>query len=133
MKTSCHCILLRQVSRKMTALYDAAMAPFGITIAQYSLISRLNRLGQASLTELGEDTDLDRSTIGRNIRLLERMELVATSRSPQDQREMLAVLTAVGEARLAAARPVWAQVQQDIEARIGTDRLAVLKEIAETF
>lgn len=117
----------------MTALYDAAMAPFGITIAQYSLISRLNRLGQASLTELGEDTDLDRSTIGRNIRLLERMELVATSRSPQDQREMLAVLTAVGEARLAAARPVWAQVQQDIEARIGAHRLTVLKEIAETF
>lgn len=120
MRTTCYCILLRDAARKATAIYDEALSPAGMTIAQFRLLRILERQGPVSLTELGRLAELDRSTIGRNLRLLERMGLVSLARG-RDQREAMASLDAAGKAALATAVPLWAEAQSRIETSLGAD------------
>jgi DNA-binding MarR family transcriptional regulator len=119
MATQCYCIALRKASRRLTARYDEAMAPFGISIAQFSTLRNIHHNAPISLTELGRRQELDRSTVGRNIRGLERMGLVAAE-TGDDQREALLSLTDAGRALLAEAMPVWTGVQAGIEERLGS-------------
>eukprot|EP01035_Chromulina_nebulosa_P031017 gene31017-41299_t len=95
----CICISLRKASRKMTALYDEALAPAGVNLAQFSLLRNVRRHGPVSLTRLGEITELDRSTLGRNVKVLERMGLVAAS-DDADHRKAAVALTEAGRATL---------------------------------
>src|SRR6478735_2001556 len=82
----CHCLQLRKATRKIGARYDAALAPVGINIAQYSLLRTVAKRQPMSLTDLGRYLELDRSTIGRNVRVVEKLRLVEMGRG-QDQRE----------------------------------------------
>ena len=65
----------------MTALYDSILEPAGVTLAQYSLLRRIERAGSVSLTRLGRITELDRSTVGRNVKALEKIRLVRLGQS----------------------------------------------------
>ncbi|MGD9507478.1 MAG: MarR family winged helix-turn-helix transcriptional regulator [Geminicoccaceae bacterium] len=120
MTSSCYCTLLRDAARKATAIYDSALIPAGITVAQFRLLRILDRRGPVSLSELGRLTELDRSTIGRNTRLLERMGLVRPAPGT-DQRETLVELAPEGRDTLAAAAPLWDGAQARIEASLGAD------------
>jgi DNA-binding MarR family transcriptional regulator len=73
-----------------------------------------------SLTALAELVDLDRSTLGRNLRVLEKSALVLLG-SGKDQREQVASLTELGRDRLAAGDPLWERAQAGIANRIGVD------------
>jgi DNA-binding MarR family transcriptional regulator len=127
--TPCFCTTLRIASRKLSADYDAALAPLGINIAQYFLLRTIGGHEALSLTELGRLAELDRSTAGRNVRVLERMELVGTRRSDADQREALVSLTAAGEALLRDAKPLWDACQQAFKRRLGADKLKALNAL----
>ena len=112
----------------MTALYDEALAVTGINVAQFSLMRNIASKAPVSLTELGRMTELDRSTVGRNVRVLERMGFVVMS-SGADHREQTLDLTEQGRQVLVEARPLWKDAQYKIEARLGADgpaRLPVL-------
>ena len=93
MDTLCYCAAVRAAARKTTALYDAALAPAGVTLAQYSLMRRIERAGTVSLTQLGRLAEFDRSTVGRNVKALEGLGFVRLG-SADDQREAAVVLHA---------------------------------------
>ncbi len=132
MTTRCYCTLLRSAARKATAIYDDALAPAGITVAQFRLLRILERQGPVSLTELGRLAELDRSTIGRNARLLERMGLVHLA-SGADQREAVVDLDAGGRRALEAAAPLWDGAQARIEASLGADAEARLRSLLQAL
>lgn len=127
----CYCVSLRRASRKLTALYDDALAPAGVNVAQFSLLRKINRLGPLSLTALAELADLDRSTVGRNVRVLAEMGLM-TLQAGEDQREAVVGLTAAGRRAVATGSPLWDSVQADIEARLGR-RAAQLFDLLEAL
>ncbi|MEW6121945.1 MAG: MarR family transcriptional regulator [Pseudomonadota bacterium] len=129
MTSSCYCALLRKATRRVSATYDAALAPFGINIAQYALLRTVARKGPLSLTQLGRIADLDRSTIGRNVRVLERLELMRTGRGDDDQREAVITLTDKGRSVLDGARSAWEACQESIEAKLGPAKVDALREI----
>ena len=114
----CICISLRKASRKMTALYDEALAPAGVNLAQFSLLRNVRRPGPVSLTRLGEITELDRSTRGRNVQVLERMGLVSPS-DDADHRKAAVALTETGRETLEQATPLWSGAQTRIGNRLG--------------
>lgn len=128
MASRCYCTLLRDAARKATAIYDDALAPAGVTVAQYRLLRLVERRGPLSLTELGRVADLDRSTVGRNVRLLERLGYVRFAAGP-DQREARVELVDHGRAALAAAKPLWDAAQARIEACVGADLPARLHSL----
>jgi DNA-binding MarR family transcriptional regulator len=132
METACTCITLRSAARKITAFYDEALAPLGLGVAQFSLLRKVERKGSISLTELASLAELDRSTVGRNVKVLEKAGLLRFT-SGEDQREARVMLTDKGREVLAASIPLWARAQADITARIGEDALSALRRVADTL
>jgi DNA-binding MarR family transcriptional regulator len=125
---ACLCIAMRQTSRRVTALYDEALAPAGINVAQFSLLRKLRRHGPQSLSALAERVELDRSTLGRNLRVLEKLDLV-TLGPGEDQRESVAALTSSGRMTLSAGDPLWDGAQARIAGKIGAEGVAQLNAL----
>jgi DNA-binding MarR family transcriptional regulator len=113
-ETPCACSNLRRATRAVTAMYDAALAPSGLRVTQFSVLSALARLGPLPVTRLATEIALDRSTMGRNLDPLERRGLVRIKVGNFDQRERVAHLTAAGERAIEAARPYWRSAQERI-------------------
>ncbi|WP_429811394.1 MarR family winged helix-turn-helix transcriptional regulator [Ensifer sp. B1-9] len=128
----CYCALLRKATRRVTSLYDDALQPIGINLAQFSLLRHIERDEPISMTELGRKIELERSTVSRNVKVLEGMGLVETG-SGKDQREAVVELTENGRRILEDGAPLWQGAQDRIEAQLGTDAAAQLKELLQTL
>ncbi|AZC39138.1 MarR family winged helix-turn-helix transcriptional regulator [Pseudomonas chlororaphis] len=131
--SQCLCTNLRRAARGVSRFYDGALDGFGINVAQYSLLSNLQRLDQPSISSLAEAMGLDRSTLGRNLRVLEGEGLVRLSEG-EDQRNRIVQLTKEGQQRLLAALPAWEAAQQRLIDRLGAEKretlLALLNELS---
>jgi DNA-binding MarR family transcriptional regulator len=114
----CACTTLRRAAREVTAVYDAALAPSGLRITQFSILCKLASLGPLPVTRLAAEAALDRSTMGRNLNPLERRGLVRIEVGNVDQGERVAYLTAAGEAAIEAALPYWRKAQERIAALV---------------
>jgi len=129
MKTICYCAAVRSAARKTTALYDSILEPAGVTLAQYSLLRKIERAGKVSLTRLGRIAELDRSTVGRNVKALEQLRLVQTAPA-EDRREAAVRLAPAGEETLRRAAPLWREAQRRVEAALGASGAEHLRALA---
>ena len=129
METTCYCAAVRTAARKTTALYDSILEPAGVTLAQFSLLRKIKRVGPVSLTKLGQLTELDRSTIGRNVKALERLQLVRAALA-KDQREAAVQLTPAGKRALKIGAPLWEEAQRRVETALGDAGVAQLQALA---
>ena len=111
-KDICHCVVLRKASRKVTSYYDDALAPLGINVAQFSLLRHIDRMAPVSLTDLGARVELDRSTVGRNAKVLERMGL-AIIRPGKDQREATLTVSEAGQGVLESVHQGFSALAHD--------------------
>ncbi|AOE84375.1 MarR family transcriptional regulator [Pseudomonas sp. TCU-HL1] len=128
--TQCLCTKLRRATRNVTRLYDDALADVGLNVAQYSLLKHVTRLDQPSITSLAESMGLDRSTLGRNLKVLEAKDLVQLE-GGEDQRNRLVSLTPAGRASLDAALQAWERVQQEMGQRMGPEKRAALMALLD--
>jgi DNA-binding MarR family transcriptional regulator len=132
MSSPCLCQTLRKAARRLSSAYDDALYPAGINLAQFSLLRYISRLQPLSLTELGRVVELDRSTIGRNIKVLEKQAL--TKEAPLvDQRETGVQLTEAGIRTLQQAEGLWTAVQTQFEQKLGTSEFHRLKDLLDTL
>jgi DNA-binding MarR family transcriptional regulator len=132
MSVPCICTTLRHASRRMAAFYDEAIAPVGVNIAQFSLMRTIARVAPVTLTELGRLTDLDRSTIGRNVRVLEKMGLAELGRG-KDQREATVTLSDAGRQVLDDGAPLWDGAQQALDDRLGVENMRQLRAALDSL
>ncbi len=119
MKTDCYCTSLRAATRKITALYDAALLPAGVNVAQWGLLRRLDVDSSISIQELADRAELERSTVARNIRVLEKDGFVQLGGSSGDRRAATIALTDKGMTALQGGDPLWQQAQTQIEEQLG--------------
>ena len=120
----CLCTSLRQAALAATQIYDEALEPSGLKITMFRLLRRISEAGQPTISELARIVDLDRSTLGRNLKVLERSGHVQLS-GGQDERSKIVSLTAKGRARFERALPLWAKAQRTMQARLGDEKAAV--------
>lgn len=118
----CTCLAIRTASRHLAQLYDQALAPSGLRTGQFALLRVLSRIRRSSVQNLAEIMQLDRTTMGRNLRPLERDGLLSISVDPEDRRSRLLMITERGRERLAAAEPLWQRAQERLEARFGVEQ-----------
>ncbi|MGQ0675735.1 MAG: MarR family winged helix-turn-helix transcriptional regulator [Rhodospirillales bacterium] len=117
----CVCGALRAVTRAVTQIYDDALRPSGLRITQFSLLSRISRLGPVSAATLVQSLHADQTTLARALKLLERQGLVR--RAPGADRRLRRIeLTAEGALKLATARRLWSVAQRRMVALIGARR-----------
>ena len=125
---TCICIELRNAASALTKLYDAQLVPAGISITQLSQLNHIHQQGTPTLKELAATTGLDRSTLGRNMRLLEQQGLVTVS-AGEDARTKVVSLTRDGKTALGKAAPLWMDLQLKLTKKLGPEKRAMLSEL----
>jgi len=123
----CVCATARMAARSLTRVYDRALEPAGIRTSQFSILARLLEEGPLSVTHLAGRLAMDRTTLARDLRPLERRGLVSVSVG-RDRRVRMAALTPAGRRLVDDVRPLWKQVQRDVRAELGPDRVARLMD-----
>src|SRR6185437_12753531 len=68
---------LRQAARHVSQIYDRHMAQVGLRGTQYSILSKLDRVGPMSLGRLAEIMVMERTALSRAIGPLQRDGLVS--------------------------------------------------------
>ena len=122
--SQCTCFLLRRASRRVTQVYDHALAPVGLSLNQYSILRRSEREPRV-LGELADELGMDRTTLTRNLSPLVDAGLVEAVRG-RDARQRMVTVTASGRDRLAAAKPRWRHAQAVIDTMLGEAGIARL-------
>jgi DNA-binding MarR family transcriptional regulator len=124
----CLCTRVRRASRALTKLYDDALRGTGIQTSQLTLLVTVAMFGEAGagIHALADALIMDRTTLSRNLRPLERLGHLRVARAPGDGRRRIVLLTREGERTLAAAFPRWQRAQERLESLVGeggTDEL----------
>src|SRR5689334_13664696 len=73
---NCVCFNLRRVTRVVTQFFDAELRRHGIRSTQGSVLAALHSAGPSSMAELSEILGMERTTLLRNLRPLQREGLV---------------------------------------------------------
>ena len=108
---------LRRAARAVTRHYDEHLAPSGLTIARFSLLSTLARMGTPTLAAYARDLAMDRTTLLRNLRAVADEGLVAVEPA-RGGRSKTARLTGRGAAALRRAKPYWHAAQRALGERV---------------
>ena len=124
----CACLQFRRTSRAVSALYDDFLSSAGLTVTQYALLVSIARAPGISRTVLAAKLEMERTTLTRNLRPLERDGFV-TQKSGADLRERILRLTASGRKRLDRSFPHWEAAQRAFFAEFGQDRFEVLRSL----
>jgi DNA-binding MarR family transcriptional regulator len=120
--THCACFSLRKAARAVTQVYDDALRPTGLRSTQFSLLVLLRLAGTVSMTRLAEEAVTDRTTLARNLEVLQRDGLVRVQ-AGEDARVREVALTRAGIAKLEEAFPYWREAQRSIGRRLGAQRM----------
>ncbi|WP_046247206.1 MarR family winged helix-turn-helix transcriptional regulator [Hymenobacter terrenus] len=126
---SCNCLSLRQAARHVSQFYDQQLAPFGLTLNQYTILVRLAVLGAAPITAVAQDLVMDRTTLTRNLKPLQAAGLLTQKPSDSDRRSQYLSLTSRGEHVFALATPAWAAAQARYEQEVGAGQAAALRQL----
>jgi DNA-binding MarR family transcriptional regulator len=107
----CACANLRRAARAVSRLYEEALAPVDLSSTQMTVLMYLGRRGPLPLSDLAANLAMDRTSLYRALRPLERRELVRV-RATADRRAKEVLLTVDGERHLARAMPHWQSAQE---------------------
>ena len=128
---SCVCYNLRRAARATTRLYDDFLRPSGLRSTQYSMLMVARVLGPVTLTKLAEMTVTERTTLTRNLTILEKKGLIVIEPG-KDRRERQVSITERGLKVLMEAIPLWEAAQAHTEQGLGGDRMdSLLKDLSE--
>jgi len=132
---SCNCAALRKASRRMSQFYDSALAPTGLKSTQFAMLAEIERRADAppTIRDLAEKLVMDQSTIGQNLRPLEREGLILVVTDETDRRSRRVKLTKTGRSKLAAALPLWRIAQERFESGFGKRAAAELRTVLGTI
>ena len=127
---------LRQATRVISQLYDAALKPCGIKATQFTLLAVLANRGEMPLTKLAEMLVMDRTTLSRNLQPLVKKGWLSIGRE-DDERIRLISLTQSGAAMVEQATPHWRDAQMSVVATMGaaklTDLISDLNTLVKTM
>lgn len=124
----CYCLMLRRAASSVTDMYDKALAEYGITLNQFSIIINLNNMSMATTTELAQQIGLERSTLVRNLKAIMAMGYIENVSGENERNNHLRV-TSSGRHLLKLTIPVWQSVQDKISESLGSENAALLMDM----
>ncbi|MEP3246450.1 MAG: MarR family transcriptional regulator [Sneathiella sp.] len=116
----CAGVRVLSAARSMTRLFDAALRPTGLTITQFTLLITIGRTRPESVSKIGTWLNIDRTSLTRNIKLLEEAGYVTRGAEGPGRRRRIQ-LNQAGHDILQAAYPKWLAVQERIEAELSEE------------
>jgi DNA-binding MarR family transcriptional regulator len=128
-QNDCNCTALRKASRRVSQLYDEALASCGLRVTQLAILNQIERMGSPAMGELARALVMDRGALAHNVKPLERDGLVETVADPADGRNRLIALTRAGRKKIVEAERSWARAQDRFEASFGAKEAAALRRV----
>jgi DNA-binding MarR family transcriptional regulator len=124
---------MRAASRRLTLLYDEVMAPSGLRVTQFNILSELERRASEppTVSELAEILTMERSALGQTLGTLEGDGLVSFGRDKRDARRRPVRLTQAGRKAVARGRPYWERAHARFARFFGD--AAALSELRSTL
>jgi DNA-binding MarR family transcriptional regulator len=116
--SGCAAYQFRRTSRAVARLYDAALSPSGIRSTQFAILTAIAKLQPVAISRVAEILVIDLTTMTRSLKLLQKEGLVQIA--PRGaRRQRLLTLTSKAEKALAAAVPLWREMQARFLAELG--------------
>ena len=115
----CMCYNLRKTSRAITQFYDNMLEPSGLAITQFSLLVGLSIAENPTITKMANELIIDRTTLTRNLSILQNHGLIKITASGNDKREKNIIITNKSKELLATALPLWEKAQSTVVKKFG--------------
>lgn len=116
----CASLNFRRTSRRVTRMYDIAMQESGVRSTQFALLVGIAKLQPVTMGALAQVLMLDRSTLTRSLRLLEKERMIEISKRAT-MRQRFLKLTHSGEKALQRSLPLWRTAHARFIEAIGPD------------
>jgi DNA-binding MarR family transcriptional regulator len=123
----CACGNLRKAARAVTQVYDEVLRPTGLRVTQFGILGATKAMEPVTLTRLADATVTDRTTLTRNLKLLEKRGLIRVQMG-NDRREREVTLTAQGREALASGLPLWQKAQTRVIQGLGEEQWNALRD-----
>jgi DNA-binding MarR family transcriptional regulator len=111
---TCACSALRRANRAVTQHYERHFRGSGLRATQFTILATLAQTGPLSISELSYQLGLDRTTLSRNLRLIEDKGWISAL-GEDDQRVRKMGLTLNGIERASAALAFWKRADASVE------------------
>ncbi len=121
----CACFNLRKAARSITQTYDSTMQAINLRATQFALLAITQSRRNLSISELAELMAMDRTTLTRNLKPLEKRGLVEVNPG-LDRRTKLISITHEGQLLLKRALPLWKETQKRVVENFGDIRFESL-------
>ena len=126
----CHCTNMRQISRKITNIYDEFLKPSNLNVTQYSLISNLKRVQPIKMNDFSKVVKLDRTTLVRNLKPLINLSLIEIKSIDKSKAQLLE-LSQKGIELQNEGYKYWQKAQEYIEQTINHAELEIFYTIVK--
>ncbi|OBZ93226.1 hypothetical protein ADU59_22440 [Pararhizobium polonicum] len=127
--TSCNCFAIRQAARFVSQLYERHYAKAGITAAQFSLLVYIAEAEKAGMADIAEAMVMERTTLVRALKPLERDGYVVSEPEGKGSRKLLLTLPPKGLQKLNEAVECWHAAQAEYVALVGAQRADDLRQM----
>jgi DNA-binding MarR family transcriptional regulator len=111
---NCVCAAMRRASRAVTQHYERSFRGSDLRATQFTLLSVLTQTGPLPVSSLATHAGLERTTLTRNLQLLEKRGFVRVGNSGEDQRIRQVELTRAGYAAAAKGLSRWKAAQAGV-------------------
>jgi DNA-binding MarR family transcriptional regulator len=128
---NCVCFNLRRVTRLVTQFYDSELRRHGIRPTQGSILASLQAKDKWTMAELSDWLGMDRTTLVRNLRPLQRDGLVEAGGGGRGKLVELAI-TAKGRKQIEKLTPAWKSAQSAAVKTLGEKRWSAIFSDLET-
>jgi DNA-binding MarR family transcriptional regulator len=122
---NCVCFNIRRMSRLITQFFDAEVRRDGIRPTQAPILRALQAKSEWSMAELSEWLGMERTTLLRNLRPLQRDGLVRVEGGGRGSHVKLEI-TDKGRKVVAKMHPAWRSAQDKVVATLGKERWATI-------
>jgi len=128
---NCVCFNLRWVTRAVTQFYDAEMRWHGIRPTQGSILASLQTRNSWNMAELSDWLGMERTTLVRNLRPLQRDGFVKTIGGGRGNRVEV-MITSKGRKQIEKLTPAWKSAQNAVVKTLGEKRWSTILSDLET-
>ena len=124
--SECLSVRVRRLGRVITRLYDAALAPHGVSTAQLNLLAAIAVGDGIRPVDLGRLLEVEKSTLSRDLKRMEQLGWVRSQANPSGG-GLRVTLTSAGSRLLVDVRGAWESAQAAAQKELGREAFAQLR------
>ena len=124
---SCVGVRVGQLHRLVSRRFEAALRPLGLTLVQMEILTGLTLVGEpVRPASIARALGVERSTMSRNLTLMESRGLVVTTETSASDRSLAVTVSDLGTEKLVSAQAAWTEAQEAVIAGTAADVPSVL-------